>query len=133
MPTGASASQALRMSAAGMFPSGETVQVVAADRLARALVSGFALCEEAGVPLVDRQKVALFMGALLEFDGVEAEAEGLQQIERVLSEFRGSDGPYALRDDDWNVAPARATSSREETGSRTNGGRRRPPDRPAAG
>jgi hypothetical protein len=69
-----------------------TMQTVAAQRIASLLVLGFGLCEEAHVPLSERQRIALLTAALLEFDGVRAEIEGLLQIERLLSEFR-IDGP----------------------------------------
>jgi hypothetical protein len=72
----------------------ETLQAVAAQRIAGLLILGFGLCEEGRVPLSDRQKIAMLTSALLEFDGIQAEVHGLLQIERLLAEFRvdGSDG-----------------------------------------
>jgi hypothetical protein len=70
----------------------ETVHVVVADRLARAVVATFGLCEDCGAPLAERQKIALCTAALLEFDGVQAEIDGLRRVERLLDGIRDTDG-----------------------------------------
>jgi hypothetical protein len=61
-----------------------TAQVATADRLARAVVTGFDLCCDAQVPLTQLQKIALVKAALLEFDGIEAEASASMAIEAAL-------------------------------------------------
>jgi hypothetical protein len=77
-----------------------TVQVMAAERIARLVVAGFGLCSECGLPLAQQQKVALLTAALLEFDGVSARLEGLQRVERLLSDLRGGGGePAPLAED----------------------------------
>ena len=72
----------------------ESVHVVTADRIARFVVAGVGLCEQSGVPLSERQRVALLTAALLEFDGVQAEVDGLREVEHMLQELR-----------DWNARP----------------------------
>ena len=51
-----------------------TAQVAGAERVARALTVGFALCDEAGFPLSERQRISMFTAALLGFDGFHAES-----------------------------------------------------------
>jgi hypothetical protein len=68
-----------------------TMQVVAADRIARQLIVGFGFCDECGVPLSERQRIALLTAALLEFDGVQDELEGLLRVERLLQDFGGGE------------------------------------------
>jgi hypothetical protein len=72
------------------FDSG-TVHVVAAGRIARLVIAGFGLCDDCGFPLLERQKIALLTSALLEFDGVQQELEGLQRVEHLLEELRAAD------------------------------------------
>ncbi len=79
-------------STARPFSFTDTVPVLAATRIARLLVAAFDLSEELEVPLSDCQKIALLTSALVEFDGVQAEIDGLQRIERVLAELRDSNG-----------------------------------------
>ena len=78
------------MTARPSFDSG-TVHVVAAGRIARLVIASFGLCEDCGFPLLERQKIALITSALLEFDGVQQELEGLQRVEHLLEELRASD------------------------------------------
>jgi hypothetical protein len=61
-----------------------TTQAAGAERLARSLTVGFGLCDEAGFPLSERQKIAMLTAALLGFDGFQSQAEDLLQIERLL-------------------------------------------------
>ena len=68
-----------------------TLQVVAAQRVAQATVTGLALCEECGLPLSERQKVALFTAALLELDGLHDELTGILHIERLIADLRNVD------------------------------------------
>ena len=53
-----------------------TLQVVTAQRIAQATVTGFGFCEECGHPLTERQKVALLTAAMLEVDGLHEEVRG---------------------------------------------------------
>jgi len=69
----------------------ETLYVVAAQRVARATVTGFGLCEESGHPLSDGQKVSLLTAAMLELDGMRDEIEGVVRVERLIAELRGLD------------------------------------------
>jgi len=65
-----------------------TLQIVAAQRVAQATVTGFGFCEECGHPLTDRQKVALLTAAMLELDGMRDEVDGVVHVERLISELR---------------------------------------------
>lgn len=66
-----------------------TAQVAGAERVARALTVGFALCDEAGFPLSERQQISMFTAALLGFDGFQAETEGLLNVEHFLTGLSG--------------------------------------------
>lgn len=68
-----------------------TLQVVAAQRLAQATVTGFGFCDECGHPLSDRQKVALLTAAMLELDGMREEVDGVVHVERLIAELRDID------------------------------------------
>ena len=68
-----------------------TLQVVMAQRMAQATVTGFCLCEECGDPLTERQKVALLTAAMLELDGLHEEVEGVVHVELLIAELRGLD------------------------------------------
>jgi hypothetical protein len=68
-----------------------TLQVVTAQRMAQATVTGFGFCEECGHPLTQRQKVALLTAAMLELDGLYDEVEGVVHVERLIAELRGLD------------------------------------------
>jgi len=69
----------------------DTLQVVVAQRVAQATVTGFGFCDECGHPLTDRQKVALLTAAMLELDGTRDEVDGVMHVERLISELRGID------------------------------------------
>ena len=69
-----------------------TANAAAAERLAGAIVVGFEVCEEAGTPLSQVQKVALIQAALLEFDGLQAQLSSLAVIEELLREGLTSNG-----------------------------------------
>jgi len=68
-----------------------TLQVVAAQRVAQATVTGFGFCDECGHPLTERQKVALLTAAMLELDGLRDEVDGVVHVERLITELRGLD------------------------------------------
>ena len=68
-----------------------TLQVVTAQRMAQATVTGFSFCEECGHPLTERQKVALLTAAMLELDGLHEEVQGVVHVERLIAELRGVD------------------------------------------
>ena len=68
-------------------------QVAGAQRVARALTVGFGLCEEAGFPLSERQRISMLTAALLAFDGFQAETEGLLHIEQLLAGLARRDSP----------------------------------------
>ncbi len=68
-----------------------TIQVVAAQRVAQATLTGFGLCEECGHPLTERQKVAILTAAMLELDGLHEELTGVVHVERLIAELRGID------------------------------------------
>jgi hypothetical protein len=68
-----------------------TLQVVTAQRMAQATVTGFGFCEECGHPLTERQKVALLTAAMLEVDGLHEEVQGVVHVERLIAELRGID------------------------------------------
>jgi hypothetical protein len=72
--------------------AGSTLQVVAAQRIAQATLTGFGLCEDCGLGLNERQKVALLTAAMLEVDGLRDELDGVLHVERLLAELGGS-GP----------------------------------------
>lgn len=82
----------------GVMPSGNgrttnglapaTARAVAAERLAGAVMSAFDICEQAGVPLTQLQKVALVEAVLLEFDGLEAHLRSLAAVEQQLRALR---------------------------------------------
>ena len=78
----------------------ETMHVVAADRVVRLVLSSFALCEESGVPLLQRQRITLLTTALLEFDGVREEMAGFRRVERLLATLGGANGQTSSYDDD---------------------------------
>jgi hypothetical protein len=61
-----------------------TAKAVAAERLAGAVMSAFDICEQAGVPLSQLQKIALVEAVLLEFDGLEAHLRSLATVEEQL-------------------------------------------------
>jgi hypothetical protein len=65
-----------------------TAKAVAAERLAGAVMSAFEICEQAGVPLSQLQKVALVEAVLLEFDGLEAHLRSLAAVEEELRGLR---------------------------------------------
>jgi hypothetical protein len=50
----------------------------------------FDVCEQAGVPLSQLQKIALLEAALLEFDGLEAQLGSLAAVDQLI---RGLSGP----------------------------------------
>lgn len=68
-----------------------TLQVVTAQRMAQATVTGFGFCEECGHALTERQKVALLTAAMLELDGLHEEVQGVVHVERLIAELRGID------------------------------------------
>ena len=70
-----------------------TAQVAGADRIARALTVGFALCDEAGFPLSERQQISMLTAALLAFDGFQAETERLLNVEQFLAGLSHRDSP----------------------------------------
>jgi hypothetical protein len=78
----------------------ETMQVVVAERVARLVVAGCGLCEESGVPLTERQKVAFLTAIVLELDGMRDELAGLRRVERLLAELGGGNGHPSSYDDD---------------------------------
>jgi hypothetical protein len=49
----------------------DNAKLFAAERMARAYVSGVSLCEEAGRPLTGLQQTELMKAALLELEGIE--------------------------------------------------------------
>lgn len=62
-------------------------QAAAAGNLAAALITGFQLCEDAGLPLSGIQQRHILEGALLEFDGLRTgirEALAMQELLRQL-------------------------------------------------
>jgi hypothetical protein len=61
-----------------------TAKAVAAERLAGAVLGAFDICEQAGVPLSQLQKIALVEAVLLEFDGLEAQLCSLATVEEQL-------------------------------------------------
>lgn len=61
-----------------------TAQVAAAERVARAIVVAFDVCDEVGKPLVQIQKIAIIEAALLEFDGFDAQLSSLARIGELL-------------------------------------------------
>ena len=65
-----------------------TAQVAAAERFATAIVVAFAVCDEARVPLVVLQKIAVIEAALLEFDGFESQLSSLAEIGELLRSLR---------------------------------------------
>ncbi|HET7856187.1 MAG TPA: hypothetical protein VFL41_06990 [Gaiellaceae bacterium] len=71
-----------------------SAQLAAAERLAKAIVLAFEVCEEGGVPLSQAQKVAVVEAALLEFDGLERNLESLTNVAALLREL-GRDEPGA--------------------------------------
>ena len=68
-----------------------TAQLAAAERLARAIVLAFDVCEEGGVPLSQAQKVAVVEAALLEFDGLEASLDSLTSVAALIREVGGDE------------------------------------------
>lgn len=82
----------------GMLPARRTAEgveatlhVVAAERVAKATVTGFGFCEECGQPLNERQKVALLTAAMMELEGLQAEVESVLGVERLIAELRSID------------------------------------------
>ena len=71
-----------------------TAQVAAAQRVARALTVGFGLCDEAGFPLSERQRISMLAAALLGFDGFQAETEGLLGVEQLLAGLAHREAPW---------------------------------------
>lgn len=67
------------------------LQVVAAQRIAQATLTGFGLCEDSGLALNERQKVALLTAAMLEVDGLQDELAGVLHVERLIAELGGFD------------------------------------------
>jgi hypothetical protein len=63
------------------------LHVAAAERLASALGVAFDLCEERGAALSGVQKIALIEGAILEFDGFQAQAESLVAFDAFMREL----------------------------------------------
>lgn len=61
-----------------------TAKAAAGERLAAAIVAGFDVCAQAGVPLSQLQKIALVEAALLEFDGFEAHLGSVATIDELL-------------------------------------------------
>jgi hypothetical protein len=70
-----------------------STQVAAAKRVAKALTAGFAMCEEAGFPLSERQRVSMLTAAFLAFDGFHAETERLLHVDQLISDLRFGDLP----------------------------------------
>lgn len=70
-----------------------TAHVAGAQRISRALIAGFGLCEEAGFPLSERQQASLLTAALLGFDGFHAETEGLLRVEQLIADLNQRDLP----------------------------------------
>lgn len=68
-------------------PAAPAVQVAAAERFAEAIVIGFEVCEQGGMPLSQIQKIALIEAALLEFDGLEAQLNSLAIVGEMLHEL----------------------------------------------
>lgn len=68
-----------------------TLLVVAAERVAKATVSGFGFCEECGHPLTERQKVAILTAAILELEGLQEEVGSVLRVERLIGELRAVD------------------------------------------
>jgi hypothetical protein len=64
-----------------------TTQVAAAERLGRSLTVGFGLCDDAGFPLSERQKIAILTAALLGFDGFQVETQGLLTVDRLIADL----------------------------------------------
>jgi hypothetical protein len=69
--------------------------VEAAERLARATVSAFELCEGLGAPLTSAQKVALIEAGLLEFDGLEASLAAEARVDELLRSLLRDEPPGA--------------------------------------
>jgi hypothetical protein len=69
----------------------DNAKLFAAERMARAYVSGVALCEEAGRPLTGLQQIELMKAALLEFEGIEEALNARFQVERLLNQL-GANG-----------------------------------------
>jgi hypothetical protein len=64
-----------------------TAQVIAAERLARAIVSAFDACEDSDAELTQRQKIPFVEASLLEFDGFGADL-------RLVALIRDALGPH---------------------------------------
>lgn len=52
------------------------------------MVVGFAVCDEARIPLSEIQKIAILEAALLEFDGFESQLDSLTEIGELLRALR---------------------------------------------
>jgi hypothetical protein len=63
----------------------DNAKLFAAERMARAYVSGVSLCEEAGRPLTGLQQIELMKAALLEFEGIEEALNARYQVEQLLN------------------------------------------------
>lgn len=59
--------------------------VLAAQRLAEALVCGYSTCAAEGRPLTELQRKDITAAAILAFDGLRAELEGHVLLERRLA------------------------------------------------
>ena len=73
----------------------EAAQIEAAQRLARATVFAFELCETRGAPLTSAQKVALIEAGLLEFDGLEASLAAAARVDELLRSLLRDEPPGA--------------------------------------
>ena len=62
-----------------------SLQVTAADCVARVLVGAIDLCADAGRPLSALQRVELIKAALLELDGLDGGSTADLEVERVLA------------------------------------------------
>lgn len=71
----------------GMHPAEDYASIAeaaAADRLARALVTGFGLCEDEGYPLNEIQRIELVKSALVTLVGVRAEVERQIRVSEAI-------------------------------------------------
>jgi hypothetical protein len=64
-----------------------TAYAATARCLARAVAGGFDACDDAGLPLSELQKVALFEAALREFDGFGVELTSLVAVGELLRDL----------------------------------------------
>jgi hypothetical protein len=61
--------------------------VLACERMAQALVAGFAACETNGNPLTENQRADMIASALLTFDGLESEIQEVAELDSLLGEI----------------------------------------------